>query len=278
MIGTLDPELRLALDTATELATLAGAATLPHFRSDVKVQRKAGSEPVTQADRDSQAVILDGLRRCFPSYGVLSEESEEQASWADHRRAWVVDPLDGTQDFIAGYEGFSVMIGLLEERRPILGVVHRPIGALTYRAVVGHGAELLQDGERLPLVPTTTATLGAIRLVASKSHRSALIDDAKRALQITDEQNVGSVGLKIGLIARGERELYLNPEGHCRLWDVCAPEAILVEAGGRMTDLHGDPLRYDPDEIRVSRGIVASNGACHAAVLQALAPLFPHAG
>jgi 3'(2'), 5'-bisphosphate nucleotidase len=275
MIGTLDGELQLALDVATELAARAGAATLPYFRSDVQVQRKAGSEPVTQADRDAQAVILDGLRRFFPSYGVLAEESEEQASWADHRRAWVVDPLDGTQDFIAGYDGFSVMIGLLEERRPILGVVHRPVRALTYRAVVGHGAEIVQGDQRLPLRPTATAALGAIRLVVSKSHRSTLIDDAKRALQITDEENIGSVGLKIGLIARGERDLYLNPEGHCRLWDTCAPEAILVEAGGRMTDLHGDPLRYQPGELHVRGGIVASNGACHAAVLQALAPLFP---
>jgi 3'(2'), 5'-bisphosphate nucleotidase len=188
----------------------------------------------------------------------------------------VVDPLDGTQDFIGGLEGFAVMIGLLEAGRPVLGVVHCPVARATYRAIARGGAELLLSGAPpAPLRPTAIAELGAVRLVASKSHRSERIDHAKAALGISDELNVGSVGLKVGLIARGERELYLNPDGHCRLWDTCAPEAILVEAGGRITDLHGDPLRYDPGQLRLNHGIVATNGACHDAVLAALAPLFP---
>jgi 3'(2'), 5'-bisphosphate nucleotidase len=102
-----------------------------------------------------------------------------------------------------------------------------------------------------------------------------LIDDVLAALGTRDELSVGSVGVKVGLIARGARELYVNPESHCRLWDVCAPEAILTAAGGQLTDLRGAPISYDrTEDLHVRPGIIASNGACHAAVLARLGPLF----
>jgi len=109
-----------------------------------------------------------------------------------------------------------------------------------------------------------------IRLVVSNTHRSERVDQVKGILGITDELKVGSVGIKISLVARNERDLYVHPTGHCKLWDTCAPEAILTAAGGRMTDLFGDPLRYQPEQLRVDRGIVASNGQVHDRVVESI--------
>ena len=268
------------LAVATELARRAGEVLKRFFRQDdLDVERKQDNEPVTEADRASEALVIEGLRRAFPDDVILSEEQADRTSWMTRPRAWLVDPLDGTKDFVGGREGFSVMIGLLLDYRPVLGVVHQPLTGLTYRASRGAGAFVLRGDEQQPLRPSTIADPGATRLVASYSHRGDSINRVKSQLGITDELNVGSVGLKVGLVARGDRDLYVNPEGHCRLWDICAPEAILTEAGGRMTDIHGDPLAYDQGgEVRVLRGIIASNGVCHQAVVDRLAPLFgtPH--
>jgi 3'(2'), 5'-bisphosphate nucleotidase len=273
----LDQDLQRDLQVALDLARRAGDGVRRYFRTELVVDHKAGDEPVTRADRESQAVILEGLERHSPQDGILAEEEASHGRWRGRRRIWVVDPLDGTKDFVSGRTGFAVMIGLLEDFCPVLGVVHDPLSGLTYAAVRGGGATLIRGEERTALQTSAATELKSLRLVVSRSHRSPRIDQVKQTTGITDEQNVGSVGLKVGLIARGERDLYLNPEGHCKLWDVCAPEVILTEAGGRMTDIHGDPMRYDPAQVRVEHGVLASNGACHAVVLQAIAPIFPRA-
>jgi 3'(2'), 5'-bisphosphate nucleotidase len=274
----MDHEQQKALGVAVQLARRAGEVILRYFRTDLEVQRKTEDEPVTRADHEAQAVIIEGLFQHFPDYGVLAEEKADQLSWSQFRRSWVIDPLDGTKDFIAVREGFSVMIGLLEDFQPILGVIYQPVTGLTFQAMRGEGSVMVRDGQEMRLCTATEDRVAHLRLVASKSHRTPIIDDLKQSLGITDEQNVGSVGLKISLIARAERDLYLNPQGHSKLWDACAPEIILAEAGGRMTDLYGDPIRYDPQEIRLNRGIVASNGRSHQAVLSAIAPFFPPPG
>lgn len=269
-------DLKDPLEVATRLARQASRVVLGHFQSRLEVQHKAGDEPVTRADRESEAVILAGLRRAFPGHGILSEESAREATWRLDGYTWIVDPLDGTKDFIAGLQGFSVMLGLLEKDRPVLGVVHQPTTGITYRAARGHGAELLRDGERpTPLQPSTETEPSRLRLVVSNSHRSEKTEQVKRALGIEDELRLGSVGLKVGLVARAERDLYVHPSSRCKLWDVCAPEAIITIAGGKMTDLHGAPLRYGPGEIFVQGGIVASNRVCHDEVIRRIAPLFP---
>jgi 3'(2'), 5'-bisphosphate nucleotidase len=116
---------------------------------------------------------------------------------------------------------------------------------------------------------------GEIRLVASKSHRSDAIDRVKSALGIASELNIGSVGLKLALIALGERDLYVNPWPKCKAWDTCAPEAIIRAAGGVLTDLYGAPVRYDEADLGRLHGLVASNGHVHEAVIAQLSSLFP---
>ncbi|HSZ84263.1 MAG TPA: 3'(2'),5'-bisphosphate nucleotidase CysQ [Polyangia bacterium] len=264
------------LAVAEEVALEAARLVLGYHRTDLKIDSKAGNEPVTEADRAASALIVDRLRAAFPDDAVLSEEIPDDGSRLGRPRVWMVDPIDGTSDFIAGDTGFVVMIGLAAEGRPRVGAVAHPLTGRVYGGVVGQGAWRQDpDGTRTPLRTSTLARPPGIRLVASKTHRTPRVDAVKQALGITDEMNVGSVGLKIGLVSEAARDLYVYTGGRTKIWDTCGPEAILHAAGGRMTDLDGTPLVYDQPDLYNRRGIVASNGPLHDFVIATLAPFVP---
>ncbi|MCU1279984.1 MAG: inositol monophosphatase [bacterium] len=268
--------LRRELDTAIDLARSAGAIIRGLHGSGIAVDTKADDSPVTQADREANALIVAALTFAFPGDGLLSEELPDDGSRLVRPRVWMIDPLDGTKDFIRGRDGFAVMIGLLDGGRPALGVVYQPIGDKLYFATRGGGA-FVQRGDGAPVRMHTSDVRepGQARMVASKSHRTETIDRVRAELGISDELNVGSVGLKLGLIAEGVRDLYVNPAGHSKLWDACGPEAILVEAGGRLSDLRGELIDYRGPELGNTRGLIASNGVLHDEVVRRLATLFP---
>lgn len=272
--GELGNELVAAID----LARAAGAVVLKYRGGELGVELKAGDEPVTLADKAASELIVAGLAARF-SDPIVSEELEMaegilQSTIAG--RLWLVDPIDGTKDFIRGADGFSVMIGLLRAGRPVLGVVHQPAvdppHGRTFIATPDGGAYIISAAGVEPLRVSDVAAASEARLVASASHRSPDIDRVKTALGIDNEQNIGSVGVKLCLIALGVRDLYVNPVAKTKVWDTCAPEAILVGAGGRLSDLNGAAIDYT--ELRQRRGLVASNGRVHTEVVEKLAPLF----
>lgn len=263
------------VDTAKSLAREAGIATLAYRGDDLKVDLKAGDEPVTAADHRASEIIIAGLTAAFPDDIVISEESADDLRRLEASRVWYIDPIDGTKDFIRGFDGFSVMIGLTVNHRPVLGVVYQPIGDRMFWSDGAAAQFTVGDGEPTPMVVSEVAEPIGIRLVASNSHRSQKLDKIKSALGIANEFNIGSVGLKLCLIALAERDLYVNSSSHCKAWDTCAPEAILATAGGAMTDVHGDALRYNERDTHRRTGLVASNGRVHAAVIERLASLFP---
>jgi 3'(2'), 5'-bisphosphate nucleotidase len=268
--------LQHELDVARGLALAAGQLVLGYYGTNVAVERKEGDEPVTRADREASALILEGLGAAFPGDVLISEEGADDLRRLEAgRRVWFIDPIDGTRDFIRGASGFSVMIGLAIAGRPRLGIVYQPVGERLFVAGPGVGATMDDPGGRRALRCSPVRDLGQLRLVASKSHRTPKIDEVKNALGIADELNIGSVGLKLGLIALAERDLYVNPSSKSKAWDTCAPEAILCEAGGRITDLYGAPLSYDAPQLSNQRGLVASNGVAHEDVIARLRPLFP---
>ncbi|MCA9680438.1 MAG: 3'(2'),5'-bisphosphate nucleotidase CysQ [Kofleriaceae bacterium] len=288
----MDGRLGRELGKAVSLATTAGALVLRLRDQELGVELKPGDEPVTIADRQASDLVVKGLRAAFPADVVISEENADDPARLTARRVWFVDPIDGTADFIAGRPGFSVMIGLCERHVPVLGVVYQPVGDRLFWAAheaidAAEPGRWGKPGERAAawfLAPGATprqlrvsdvAASADIRLVASASHRDHTIDEVKSALGISNELNIGSVGLKLGLIALAERDLYVNPSSKSKAWDTCAPEAILVAAGGMMTDTHGEPLRYDRRDLARKSGLVASNGLIHAEVLARLAHLFP---
>lgn len=263
------------LSVAEDLARRAGALILRYFDTGITVETKAGDEPVTRADREASELIVAGLTAAFPGDIIISEEAaDDRRRLEAGRRVWFVDPLDGTRDFIRGRHGFAVMIGLCEDARPTAGVVYQPHGDRLYRAAPGAGSVLVDDRGARTLRCSDVHDVDKIRLVASRSHRTPEIDRVKAALGIDDEMNIGSVGLKLGLIALGERDLYVNPSSKSSAWDTCAPEALLVHAGGRLTDLAGNPLRYDDADVKNAKGLLASNGHVHDAVVAKIRPLF----
>ena len=258
--------LERELAAALELARAAGEEVMRLRGGELGVEMKPGHEPGTLADRRASELIVAGLSVRFPGDPVISEEAAFTGLIPE--RMWLVDPIDGTKDFIRGRDGFSVMIGLVENGRPIVGVVHQPAASRTFWASPD-GAFI--DGA--PLEVSTVASAADARLVASASHRTPDIDRVKQTLGIADEQNVGSVGVKLCLIAMGARDLYVNPTAKTKTWDTCAPEAILVRAGGRLSDLFGAPVDYTT-ELRQVRGLVGSNGLVHDEVTAKLTPLF----
>jgi 3'(2'), 5'-bisphosphate nucleotidase len=262
------------LEAAERIALEAAELVQGYHGGPLAVESKAGDEPVTDADRAANTLIVSRLRAAFPDDVILSEEIPDDGSRLGRARVWMVDPIDGTRDFIMGQNGFVVMVGLVVDGRPRVGAVAHPPTGRVYAGVAGQGSRVTgPDGARTPLHTSSLARPPGIRLVASKSHRTGRIDAVKSALGIADEMNLGSVGLKIGLVCEAARDLYVYTGGRTKIWDTCGPEAILVGAGGRLTDVDGRPLAYDQPELYNRRGIVASNGPLHDLVIETLAPI-----
>jgi 3'(2'), 5'-bisphosphate nucleotidase len=260
------------LDVACRLAQEAAALVRRFAEQPIAVKYKDAGEPVTDADLAASALIVGRLAQEFPGDAILSEELPDDGARLGRPRVWMVDPIDGTRDFIRGETGYVVMIGLCLDGRPALGVVAHPSTGAVWSGVVGQGAWRDQpDGTRVPVRTSTLAEPHGVRIVVSQSRRSPRIDAFRRALGVTDEMSVGSVGLKVALVSQGERDLYLYPGEQTKLWDTCGPEAILLAAGGRVSDMEGRPLVYSKVDLNNRDGVVASNGPLHDHVIQALA-------
>ena len=267
--------LRRQLQTAEQIAQEAGQLLMRHQRRDIEIEHKDGWEPVTDADREANELIVTRLTDAFPGDAILAEESADRSVSKSAGRIWIVDPMDGTHEFTQRRDEFAVMIGLAEAGRPVLGVVNQPAAGMLYRGIVGCAAELVCEGVVTALGVTTTATSSQLRLIVSRSHTPKVVRQMASHLGIRNFIRSGSVGVKIGKLARGICDLYLHPASGTKLWDTCAPEAILVAAGGQMSDFDGQPLAYDPEHRINSRGIVASNGADHAGLVERLQGFFP---
>ncbi len=261
------------LETARRLAREAGALLLRYYRHAGRVIQKAGGSPQSEADRAANAYLVRALREAYPDDGLLAEESPDTMRRLDQARVWMVDPLDGTREFLEGVPQFVVQIGLVFEGRPVLGAVYQPVLDKLYWGVVGEGAFLEHEGRTRPLQVSPRQALSTFRAVVSRSHRSPLTDRLLQALGITQVVPLGSVGMKVAALVEQEAELYLHPAGYTNLWDTAAPEAILVAAGGLMTDCYGRPLDYSGREVKNRHGILASNGVAHQEIVDRMAPL-----
>ena len=270
------------LKTAVELARAAGAAILDLYQGPINVEHKNYAddiEPVTQADRIANELIVTGLKREFPGDGILAEESIDTKRRLEKSRVWMVDPLDGTNGFIDGNGDFAVQIGLTEEGQCVLGVVYQPLPGVLYRAIRGKGAWIERpefDPERAHASNKTD--ISSMRLAASRSHRSPRMNKVVQRFRFREEVQRGSVGIKIGLLIEQQCDVYIHLSPRTKQWDTCAPEVILTEAGGRMTDLFGYPLNYNVPDVQNRNGLVASNGAAHDQIIESLAPLLKEFG
>ena len=248
------PDLAGLIGPVTGLAREAGRRILELFRSDVLgVDYKADRTPVTEADQAAHDHIVAGLERLTPGIPVLSEESgaeqhgKQRSDWDWH---WLVDPLDGTKEFIRGGEEFTVNIALIRGGEPVLGVVDAPAKGAFFSGFRGGGAFYCASGSEVPQpISVRQPPARPLRVLASRSHPTSAVELYVGALGVIDRRVIAS-SLKFCLIARGEADVYPRM-GPISEWDTAAGQAVLQCAGGAVIDLDGRPLVYGKDSIRV---------------------------
>lgn len=261
------PDHNTLLPHVLHLAQAAGQAIMAVYNARpelaTEVQHKADGSPVTQADLAAHRVIARGLAALTPDIPVVSEEdSASQAHRQLHGRFWLVDPLDGTKEFLARNGEFTVNIALIQEGRPVLGVVVAPALALAYSGAAGLGA--FRDAGQGPVpirVATPAATTGQrLRVLASKSHLNAETQAFLRQLGPHELLQAGS-SLKFCRIAEGSADVYPRLGPTCE-WDTAAAQAVLEAAGGCVLELDGQPLRYGKPEVLNPHFVAAAAPAC----------------
>jgi 3'(2'), 5'-bisphosphate nucleotidase len=257
------------LETAKMLSIRAGAILLEHFaRPDIAW--KGQGNPVTEADRLASAFLVKELRRMFPEDGILSEEEHDDIGRLSRSRVWIIDPLDGTMEFINHLNEFAVMIGLSVNGVTTLGVIYQPVTQKLYYAESGSGAFVVENRTTRLLNVSPESNPAAMTIAVSRSHHSVNVDRLAQRLGIESSVCFGSLGLKAGLICEGQAHLYVNTSDRTSQWDTCAADVILREAGGCTTDLSNSLLRYNVPEVRNLRGVIASNGTIHQEIVRAV--------
>ena len=238
------------LPSVLEIARRAGEAIIEVYEGpDFNIEVKGDDSPLTRADVAANAIIVEGLKRLTPSIPVLSEESkqvpyEERKAWTTY---WLVDPLDGTKEFIKRNGEFTVNIALVSGGEPVLGVVFAPVLDRAYYAAKGHGA-FRQDGAAAPNPIKVADYRGArLKVVASRSHAGPDLEGFLARIGDYDVVSMGS-SLKLCLVAEGAAHLYPRL-GPTMEWDTAASHAVVNEAGGSVTDLNDVPLAYNKENL-----------------------------
>jgi 3'(2'), 5'-bisphosphate nucleotidase len=238
------------------LAERAAVAILDVYESDFAVEHKDDRSPLTAADLASHHIIVEGLGALTPEVPVLSEESAGIA-WSARRRwsrYWLVDPLDGTREFVKRNGEFTVNIALIEDHEPVLGIVQRPVGGELAAAWRGGGTWIGRPGEKARHV-TTRRRASPLVVAGSRSHASARETEILARLGHHAKLPMGS-SLKFLRIAAAEADLYVRL-GPTSEWDTAAGQCVLEEAGGAVLDLDGEPLRYNTRESLINPDFVA---------------------
>lgn len=276
-------QLSQELNTAISLAKTAGKAILEFYDSDFLVEEKTTkdnhTEPVTIADKTASRIIVEGLAEKFPADGILSEEETDTHHRLDKQRLWLIDPMDGTKGFVQKNGDFAVQIGLAEDGEMILGVVFLPFFNQLYYAVKGNGAFAIENDESPKrLQVSDKSEFSQMILAVSRDHRSSKMSRIAEYFGIPYEVQRGSVGLKIGLIANQICDIYIHLSPRTKHWDSAAPEIIIKEAGGELTDLFGEQIIYNTEDVHNYNGLLATNGVSHQKAVDALRPLLNEFG
>jgi 3'(2'), 5'-bisphosphate nucleotidase len=269
---------RLSWGAADILRSYARGETPPYGFPPVLSVENGGSGPVSAADLAVNQWLLEGLAQAFPNAGwsLLSEETAKEqlvegeplaAEWL-----WILDPLDGTKDFLQGTGEYAVHLALVRRGRPVLGVVLLPeleelwFGLVGAAGGAGEAWRENRAGELFAPALSQRQTLPELVLVASRNHRDERLEQLLLALPLADRHSMGSVGGKVATILRGQSDLYISLSGRTapKDWDLAAPEAVLLAAGGAISHADGRPLSYNDGDIRQAGCLIASHGPAHA--------------
>lgn len=241
---------------------------------DLDIQEKKGG-PVTAADIAANHHILDHLQAELgqDKYGYLSEETFKASGMLPipNDWVWIIDPLDGTRDFIDKTGEYAIHIALTYQQRPMVAVVAIPEAEKIYYAVKGQGTFVeTRDGSTKKVEVSKRNRIEDLTLVVSRTHRDARFDQLIEKLPFKGEKYVGSVGCKVVTILSQAADAYISLSGKSapKDWDIAAPELILTEAGGQFTHFDQSPILYNKEDINQWGGLLASNGLCHAAICE----------
>jgi 3'(2'), 5'-bisphosphate nucleotidase len=268
---TYEKELTVALESARKasrriLELYETFTAIPDARADIS----------TQADRDSQELILQAVRKQFPDDALCAEEATPTLSDAPKtgRRVWVVDPIDGTRGFAQNNGEFSVMVALVEDGRVAVGVVLEPAtNRLTWATLDGGCWRQDGDGKPARCQVTTTADPAAATLTQSRS-KPGVVSKQVQKLKPAKVIETHSAGVKLAKVARGEADLYVNHYPNFHDWDIAAGHVLVLEAGGKVCGLRGQPVVYGKGAADQRLGLLASNAAIHDAALAGLRGAF----
>jgi 3'(2'), 5'-bisphosphate nucleotidase len=217
------------------------------------------SDPVTEADLAASDFLMKEISRYFPNDLIVSEEAPLPEEVSEQKRIWFIDPIDGTKEFIKNGLEWSVMVGLAENNRPILGVVYWPMEDKLYYATKDQGAYVESKGNKSKLSVAPPQNPKEARIIQSRSHYDKKVDEIAKKLGITQMLKQGSIGLKLGSIAEGKADLYFNLSGKCHLWDLCGPEIILLEAQGALITESGLPISYHSKTSVIREKFIATS-------------------
>lgn len=260
------------LAVAEHAARAAGAVIRAHYeRASVAVDMKLDASPVTAADRDANDAILVVLRREFPSDAILSEETPDDASRLAARRVWIIDPLDGTRDFIARSGEFAVHVALAIDGIATVGAVYRPTLDAMYTAITGGEAICVTPSHRRVLRVSRTADPAGIRIGISRMNQGSLLSRVVADAGLGGQTVAMGASTKHMALAAGDIDAVIAL-GSEHEWDTCAPEVIVRAAGGVFTDGDGQPFRYNQADTRHYRGSLASNEVCQGELLALVRP------
>ncbi len=237
-------DLAALIEALLPVVQTAGTAIMSIYDGKFAVERKEDDSPLTLADLESQRIIIEGLKRITPGVPILSEESAT-APWTERRtwrELWVVDPLDGTREFVKRNGEFTINIALVVDHEPLLGMIFAPAQGLLYWGAAGSGA-FAQQGGGQPRRIQCVAPAKPLRVVGSRSHLSAQTEEYLQRLGPHVMTGVGS-SLKFCLLAQGDADLYPR-FGPTSEWDTAAGQAVLEAAGGHVTRFDGHRLRYN---------------------------------
>lgn len=250
------------LDFARELADRAAVMTLSYFQHDMKVRQKADQTPVTEADLRVEAMIREEIGRHFPGDGVLGEEGGGEDG---DDRLWIVDPIDGTKNYVAGIPVWGTLIALAMEGRPVVGLIDCPAIGERYEAVREEGARMNGKPIHVSEVATLSEALvltGSVGAWMATPYRKSYIDLFHRARQ---DRGFGDAWGHM-LVARGAADVMVDPMP--RIWDTAAVQVVVKEAGGRMSALDAGPLRD-------GEAVLTTNGLLHGEVVSLFRPSSP---
>jgi 3'(2'), 5'-bisphosphate nucleotidase len=248
------------LEIVIKIVRDASKIILKHFSEEFEVEYKRDKfDPVTKADREADNYIRQALAKAFPGDEILSEENDYRPA-ALKERVWLVDPIDGTKEFVARGDSFSTIVGLLEGGQPKLGVVFVPARNHLYYAVLGKGAFKVSDGKTIPIKVSTTSDINKATLLTRHIHNNEFrpLEEWTNKIGFGKRKADGSIGTKMCLVAEGKGEAFIHTTS-CNKWDTLGGEVILREAGGITTDIDGKPLNYLQPQVDWPRFVVASN-------------------